>query len=572
MKILDKVNYPQDLKKLTLSQLTALCSEIRQLILDTVFRCGGRLSSNLCAVETVVALHYVFNAPKDKIIFDVGHQCYAHKILTGRKDLLSTLRGDKGLAGFPKRQESVYDVANTGHASTSISLACGLARALNDGEQIVSFIGDGAMTGGLTYEALNDLACLKKKQIIVLNDNEMSISKNVGLISDYLQRLKREKVTRPFALFGLKYVGIVDGHDLKALIKAFNKAKNSEDAVIIHVLTKKGKGYADAEENPEKYHGYSVSAQKYPTFSQICGEKLCELAQKDSDVYAVTAAMASGTGLDVYEKKFPERFADVGIAEAHAACMCAGLAIGGKKPYFAVYSTFLQRAYDQLVHDICLNNLPVTLCIDRCGVVAGDGETHQGVFDISFMRALPSLTVFAPKDGEELRAVLDWSLNYDKPLAIRYPKAEDDFEYSVHTPIEPGKWEYVLQDSASDAVIIATGAICVKNACKAAEILKENGISVDVINARFISPMDETMLRKIASKKIFTSEDGVRTGGLGEGIISYYAENGIKADVTVFAFDKFPYPQGSVNFILKSTGTDAQSIAARITDKVKNEA
>lgn len=569
MKILDKVNYPQDLKKLTISQLNTLCSEIRQLILDTVLNCGGHLSSNLGAVEAIVALHYVFDAPKDKIIFDVGHQCYAHKILTGRKDLLKTLRGNNGLAGFPKRQESEYDVVNTGHASTSISIACGLARALDSGEQIISFIGDGAMTGGLTYEALNDLACLCKKQIIILNDNEMSISKNVGLISDYLQRLKREKVTRPFALFGLKYLGVVDGHDLKALIKAFNKAKNCNEAVIVHVLTKKGKGYSDAEENPEKYHGYSTSEQLKPTFSQICGEKLCELAEKDENVYAVTAAMASGTGLDTFEKKFPQRFADVGIAEAHAACMCAGLAIGGKKPYFAVYSTFLQRAYDQLVHDICLNSLPVTLCVDRCGIVAGDGETHQGVFDISFMRALPSLTVFAPKDGKELKNVLDWSLNYGKPLAIRYPKAEDGFAYKHHSPVELGKWEYVIKENNSDAVILATGAICVKNAVKAAEILKNKGFETDVVNARFISPMDKETLREIYGKKIFTLEDGVRTGGFGEGVISYYAENRLSADVTVFAFDNFPYPQGSVEFILKSTGTDSDTIAEKIAETVQ---
>ena len=271
MGMLDSVNYPKDIKKLPLGSLNVLCAEIRQLILDSVLEHGGHLSSNLGAVEAVVALHYVFDAPKDKMIFDVGHQCYAHKILTGRKDDFRTLRGDGGLSGFPKRCESVYDVADTGHASTSISLACGLARACNDGEQIISFIGDGAMTGGLAYEALSDLACSGKKQIIVLNDNEMSISKNVGLISGYLERLKRERIARPFALFNLKYIGTVDGHDLKALIKAFNKAKKSDESVIVHILTKKGKGYPQAEKDPEKYHGYSVTAQKNPTFSQIVG-------------------------------------------------------------------------------------------------------------------------------------------------------------------------------------------------------------------------------------------------------------------------------------------------------------
>lgn len=567
MGILDKVNYPQDLKKLTTEQLVGLCGEIRELILNTVLECGGHLSSNLGAVEAVVAMHYVFNAPKDKIIFDVGHQCYAHKILTGRKDALHTLRGNAGLSGFPKSQESAYDVANTGHASTSISLACGLARACNDGEQIISFIGDGAMTGGLAYEALNDLACMGKKQIIILNDNEMSISRNVGLVSNYLERLRRERVKRPFSLFNLKYIGVVDGHDLKALIRAFKKAQKSEEAVIVHILTKKGKGYDQAERDPEKYHGYSVSSQKNPTFSQICGEELSKLAEKNKDVYAVTAAMAGGTGLDVFAKRFPDRFADVGIAEAHALCMSAGLALGGKKPYFAVYSTFLQRAYDQLVHDVCLNSLSVTLCVDRCGIVAGDGETHQGVFDISFMRALPEIAVFAPKDGRELRAVLNWSIGYNKPLAIRYPKAEDSRKYDVHTPISEGKWEYLVNNGAK-AVILATGAICVANAVKTAEILKEKGISVDVVNARFIKPMDKDLLEAVKDKLIFTLEDGVRTGGFGEGVISYFAENGDKTDVTVFAFDEKPYPQGSLNYILSITGTDPQTIADKIISKV----
>lgn len=569
MGILDTVNYPEDLKKLSTDSLGTLCSEIRDLILRTVLHTGGHLSSNLGAVEAVVALHYVFNAPKDKIIFDVGHQCYAHKILTGRKDRLASLRSDDGISGFPKREESVYDVADTGHASTSISLACGLARAAENGEQIVSFIGDGAMTGGLAYEALSDLSCSGKKQIIILNDNEMSISRNVGLISGYLERLKREKVTRPFSLFNLKYIGTVDGHDLKALIRAFNKAKKSDSSVIVHILTKKGKGYKEAEINPEKYHGYSPSEQKNPTFSQIAGEELCKLAEKDGNVYAVTAAMASGTGLDAFKKRFPERFVDVGIAEAHGACMCAGLALGGKKPYFAVYSTFLQRAYDQLIHDVCLNALPVTFCVDRCGIVAGDGATHQGVFDISFMRALPEMTIFAPKDGKELKAALKWSLNYGKPLAIRYPKAEDCSKYDVHTPVTLGKWEY-LTDENADVVILATGAVCVANAMKAAEILKEKGIDVAVVNARFVKPLDVKTLDGIAGKKIFTSEDGVRTGGFGEGVIAYYAENGVRADVSVFAFDEKPYPQGSVEYILKATHTDPASIAEVISEKVKN--
>lgn len=568
MGILDTVNYPKDLKKLPPGSLGVLCSEIRQLILDTVLERGGHLSSNLGAVEAVVALHYVFDAPKDKIIFDVGHQCYAHKILTGRKDAFRTLRSDGGISGFPKRKESVYDVADTGHASTSISLACGLARACNDGEQIISFIGDGAMTGGLAYEALSDLACSGKKQIIILNDNEMSISKNVGLISGYLERLKRERVTRPFALFNLRYIGTVDGHDLKSLIKAFNKAKKSSDSVIVHILTKKGKGYPEAESDPEKYHGYSTSEQKYPTFSQIAGEELCKLAEKDKDVFAVTAAMASGTGLDAFEKRFPDRFVDVGIAEAHATCMCAGLALGGKKPYFAVYSTFLQRAYDQLVHDVCLNSLPVTFCVDRCGIVAGDGATHQGVFDISFLRALPDMTIFAPKDGKELKAVLKWSLSYDKPLAIRYPKGEDSEKYDVHTAIAAGKWEYLTADDA-DNVILATGAVCVANAVKAAAILKEKGIKISVVNARFIKPFDRDILDGIAGKKIFTLEDGVRTGGFGEGVAAYYAEKGVKADVCVMAFDEKPYPHGSIEHILAVTGTDAVGIADKISGKVQ---
>ena len=549
MAILDSVNSPEDLKKLDPGQLDLLCGEIRSLILDTVFKNGGHLSSNLGAVEAVVALHYVFNAPKDKIIFDVGHQCYAHKILTGRKDEFFTLRTENGIAGFPKTQESVYDVANTGHASTSISLACGLSRALDGGEQIISFIGDGAMTGGLAFEALNDLACMGKKQIIVLNDNEMSISKNVGLISNYLNRLRRERVTRPFALFGLKYIGIVDGHDIKALIKAFNKAKKYSDPVIVHILTKKGKGYKEAEGNPEKFHGYSTSSQSGRSFSQICGETLCELAEKDKDVIAVTAAMASGTGLDVFEKKFPDRFVDVGIAEAHAACMSAGLALGGKKPYFAVYSTFLQRAYDQLLHDVCLNSLPVTICVDRCGIVAGDGETHQGIFDVPFLTSVPGIKVYSPCCYKELEYCIKKAAERDEICAVRYPRGCEkeclDADFSA---------EYSVFGSGSKAII--TYGRLFSDACEALKVCE----NLCVIKLNRVFPLSDSLIAGLFKySEIHFFEEGIKSGGIGEHCAARLLEKGFQGKYVIHAIEKF-VPQSAVSSGIKNCGLDSESM------------
>lgn len=564
MRFIEKIDTPSDLKKLQVAQLPVVADEIRELILKTVFANGGHLSSNLGIVETVIAVHYVFNAPYDKIIFDVGHQCYAHKILTGRRDSVCSLRLSNGIAGFPRTQESEYDVINTGHASTSLSVACGLARANDDeNRQIISVIGDGAMTGGLAFEALNDIACLDKKQIIILNDNEMSISKNVGLIASYLNKIRAAKKSRKtFAFYNLDYIGVVDGHDFNALIAALQKAKASKKTVLVHILTKKGKGYKPAEDEPEKFHGYSPTESKSKSFSQQLGQSLCLIAQNDKRVFAVTAAMANGTGLDVFENEFKDRFVDVGIAEAHAMCMSAGLALGGKKPYFAVYSTFLQRAYDQLIHDVCLNNLPVTVCVDRCGAVAGDGETHQGVFDISFLRQIPNLTVCCPKDCKELDMFVDWSRNYAKPLVIRYPKSDDFSGYSVHDKIEEGKWETVKQ--GKDAVIFATGAVCVDVAVKASDIAKKHNIDVAVVNARFVKPFDTAMLDAYKDFRVYTLEDGVKEGGFGEGVLSYYNSQGHNKDVGIFAYpDVFP-KQGDTAFILNAYGLDAQGVADKI--------
>ncbi|MEG2675981.1 MAG: 1-deoxy-D-xylulose-5-phosphate synthase, partial [Clostridia bacterium] len=461
MTILDDINCSKDVKKLTLQQLEILAKEVREKILNTVFKNGGHLSSNLGVVDLIIAAHYVFDFPQDKFIFDVGHQCYAHKILTGRKDSFSTLRQKNGISGFPKIEESEYDCANTGHASTSISLGCGFARAnnyLSQKNNVISLIGDGAMTGGLVFEALNDVFAIKSKQIILLNDNEMSIGKNVGYISEYLRSLSEcESKSKPFCEFGLDYVGVVDGHNFAELIKAFERAKNNKKSIIIHIATKKGKGFAVAELDPCKYHGYSPSKCSTKTFSEVFGETLLTLATRDKNIFAITAAMANGTGLEEFEEKLPRQFVDVGIAEGHAVTMSSAMALNGIKPYFAVYSTFLQRAFDNLLHDVCLNKLPFVIGVDRAGFVSGDGETHQGIYDISFLSCMPNMTIFAPKDCEELAMALNWSEHFDAPLAIRYPKGYAKTTYNIHTPIEYGKFE-ALSDNNAQIVLLANGA------------------------------------------------------------------------------------------------------------------
>lgn len=611
MSILEGINKPSDIKALSMPELKALAKEIRQVILDTVLTNGGHLASSLGAVEIILAMHYVFDSPEDKFIFDVGHQCYAHKILTGRYSSFSTLRTKGGISGFPKREESEHDAFNTGHSSTSISAACGMTRALKlkgSDNTVISVIGDGALTGGMAYEALNDSGEIGKKQIVILNDNSMSISLNVGSTAKYLVRLhgnntyrrakskaietingldikNRDKSLRflytaknavkyfvqgglPFEQFNLHYLGPINGHDLEELIQVMRIAKDDEESSLIHVVTIKGRGYKEAEENPSKYHGYSPSSANVGvSFSTAFGEAMLEVAGKDDKIFAVTAAMSDGTGLDKYADKFPDRFADVGIAEAHATTMCAGLAAEGYKPYFAVYSSFLQRAYDQLIHDVCLQDLAVTFCIDRSGIVPGDGETHQGIYDISYLRAVPNICIVAPRSAEQLKKVINWSATYNHPLAIKYPKGtvKEDKE-SIE--IKLGKWE-TLSRKESDIVILAVGGRMVEVGEEVCKILHSKGIEVTFVNALFIKPMDMDIIDSLEGKKVYTLEDNVIAGGFGSAVLECMSKRDINAKVRIFGIDDIALEHASVTQLLQSTGLDSTSIANKIIEDIR---
>ncbi len=559
---LENINAPGDLKKLKTKDLKVLCGEIRRYLVDVVSETGGHLASNLGVVELSVALHYVFEED-DKILWDVGHQSYVHKILTGRKEQLKTLRQAGGISGFTSIAESPADAFSSGHASTSLSAALGICKARDISGQkfnVVSVIGDGALTGGMAYEALNNLN--GEKMLIVLNDNDMSISKNVGGVSLTLSRLRIAKgynnfkygLTKFFSAipligkflvklcrgiknffkalfggntfysnFGVKYIGAIDGNNVKKLVKILKVIKKDlSRPILLHVITKKGKGYEPAENDPTKFHGVSPKSSlpgKY-SFSETFGEFISRAADKNKEICAVCAAMPDGTGLDVFAKQYPERFFDVGIAEEHAVTFAAGLAKNGMKPFVAVYSTFAQRAYDQILHDICINNLPVTLCLDRAGFVGQDGATHQGLFDLSYLSSLPKMTIIAPKDVSQLKEALKFALTFNGPLAIRYPK-----ECSSDSPGEPlvlGKWE-TLVDSKANITIFAVGPNMVSLALKAA---KNSQVKVNVINAHFIKPMDEDMLRsKLNDKKWITLEENQKSGGLGEAVAAFSAEN-----------------------------------------------
>lgn len=556
MSILEKIKTPKDLKTLSIDELNILAKEIRSVIIKTVFTNGGHLSSNLGVVELTIALEYVFDLPKDKLIFDVGHQCYTHKILTGRYDKFSKLRQKDGIAGFPRIDESEFDVNTTGHASTSLSIACGLARANVPG-QIISIIGDGSLTGGLSYEALNDMTSFNKKQIIIVNDNDMSISKTVGYMSRYLNGLHGSN--QAFEEYGLDYLGNINGHNIEELINVLTYAKHCKKSIVLHVKTIKGKGLTEAEIDPSGYHGYSPKHWEKPSFSSIMGTKLAKMASKDKDIFAITAAMEEGTGLEIFKSQFKNRFIDVGICEAHAATMASGLALGGKKPYFAVYSTFIQRAFDSILHDVCLSNLNVTFCIDRAGIVSGDGETHQGIYDVSFLRLMPNMVIASPKDSIELEEIMDFSMEYNGPLAIRYPKGNVRIEHSIHTPIKLGKWEYLINND-NDIVVLATGAVCVSIASNANEKIKPNGASFDLINARFIKPLDEELLLKIKDKTIITLEDNVISGSFGSAVAEFYVKNSIKANLHILGIDDKIIRTGSQEELLRENGLSCDQI------------
>ncbi len=564
MKLLDNINSPKDLKALSVEQLYDLAKELREVIINTVFKNGGHLASNLGVIELTIAIEYVFNLPKDKLIFDVGHQCYAHKLLTGRYKQFDTLRKTNGISGFPRREESIYDTTSPGHASTALSIACGLVRSNVEGN-VISLIGDGSLTGGLSYEALNDMASLRQKQIIILNDNDMSISKTVGYISRYLNGVHGGGDA--FGEYGLNYLDNIDGHNIEELINALTYAKNSKRSIVLHVRTIKGKGLTEAEIDPEGYHGYSPKHWDKPSFSKIMGAKLAKMASQDKDIFAITAAMEEGTGLETFEKTHKSRFIDVGICEAHAATMASGLALGGKKPYFAVYSTFMQRAFDSILHDICLSNLDVTLCVDRAGIVSGDGETHQGIYDVSYLRLMPNMVIAAPKDSIELEKMLEFSSSHIGPMTIRYPKGNIRIEYSIHEPIKLGKWEYINKNDNSDIVILATGATMVSVASHAIEFLQQEGINPNLVNARFIKPLDTEFLNQIKDKTIITLEDNVISGSFGSAVSEYYVKNNIyNVKLHILGIDDKILKNAAQQDLLSENGLDSYSVR----DYIKN--
>ena len=574
--MLDQIS-SKNIKELDLPQLSALCEEARQIIISTVFKNGGHLSSNLGAVELTVALHKVFDFPEDKLIFDVGHQCYTHKLITGRAAQFDKIRVKGGLSGFPKREESEYDCYNTGHAGTSVSAALGIAKARDvEGKDfnVIAVIGDGSFNNGLVYEAFNSLRLLNTRVLVILNDNGMSIAPTVGSMHEYLeilsrdseQKCKREKHANIFARFGFKYDGVYDGNDLAAMIDKLTEIKEElkTRSVILHIVTKKGKGYEFCEENPEATHGISISSSDRVSkeYSEVLGETLSALAEKDDKIVAVTAAMTSGLGLGEFFKKYPERAIDVGICEEHATILCAAMATQGLKPYYAVYSTFLQRSYDEILIDICSQNLPVTLCVDRAGISGADGETHQGVFDLSFLSSAPNLTVAVPKDIKEFEEMLKFSVGFNGPLAIRYPR-EGKRVFKKRAKIICGKWE-VLNDGDGDFAVIACGERAITLSLAAAQQLEKDGLNVKVINARFVKPLDGEMLDGLKEKHILTVEDNMLVGGFGSLVNTYFAAGG--KVIKNFAYGDEFIPQGGVADLMSERGVSCEAIY----DYIKN--
>lgn len=619
---LEKINLPQDLKGLTVPELNILSDEIRHLIIDVVSKTGGHLSSSLGVVELTIALHYVFNTPKDKIIWDVGHQCYAHKILTGRRDMFHTLRQDNGISGFPSRQESEYDVFNTGHASNSISIAVGLAEAKKkkaEDYRILSVIGDGSLTGGMAFEALNHAGHLKSDIIVILNDNEMSISKNIGALSSYLNRIMTgEFVTKTreeiksmlknlpalgdkvykaakhieesikgfitpgifFEELGFQYFGPIDGHNLIYLIDTLKNIKRMKGPILVHVVTKKGKGYTHAEDDPSRFHGVSTfeidtgNSKKtgLNTYTDIFGETIIELASLDDRIIAITAAMGLGTGLDRFSRVFPERFYDIGIAEQHGVTFAAALALGGMKPFVAIYSTFLQRAYDQIIIDVCLQGLPVVFAVDRGGIVGQDGPTHHGVFDLSYFRHIPNIIVMSPKDENEFRHMLYSAYRYDRPVAVRYPRGDAQgvmLERELRE-IPIGTWEILR--NGGDLTIVASGNT-VYPCLAAAQILHENHIDCTVVNGRFIKPMDRELLIDVANrtKKILTVEENTVIGGFGSGILEVLSEEGIVVPVKRIGIPDMFITHGTQKTLRKRIGIDTEGIVRKVLEWLKRE-
>lgn len=566
---------PEQVKKYSKSELNVLCDELRSTIFETVTRCGGHLASNLGAVESTVALFYVFDFPKDKIIFDVGHQCYTYKLLSGRADKFSTLRQAGGISGFPKRMESEYDSYDTGHAGTSVSAAIGLAKArdLLGGEgHVIAYIGDGSFNNGLVYEALSSLKILNTKVLIILNDNGMSISPTVGGMYDIIAQIKESGSADNIKLlesFGLTYLGVKNGNDLEEMVDAMQEAKGllEKGSVLLHIATKKGKGYEFSEEHPTNTHGVPpVGSPKVKEYSEVLGESLCALAEKDSKVTVVSAAMKEALGLAEFFEKYPERAFDVGICEENAATLCAAMAAGGLKPYYAIYSTFLQRSFDEIIHDVCAQDMPVTFCIDRAGISGADGETHQGVFDLSYLSLIPNLTIAVPKDTEELEKMLQFSATYTHPLAIRYPRAGKVLFSGEDKPIKVGEWEYLQKGKNSKATILAAGERCLIIAMKVAQALKEEGKEVDVVNARFVKPLDSKLLKELKSEHLITMEDNVFLGGFGSAVNGEMIKLGKEVKIKNFAYRDEFIPQGSVSQLQSDYGVSCKDLEEYLTD------
>ncbi len=612
--LLDQIKQPNDIKKISPRDYPALAAEIREFLVDKISVTGGHLGSNLGAVELTMALHLVLNLPQDKIIWDVGHQSYTHKLLTGRREGFETLRKYGGMSGFPKRKESSCDCFDTGHSSTSISAGLGMVKARDlQGENytVVSVIGDGSLTGGMAYEALNNAARLETNFIIILNDNNMSISENVGGVSKYLNNIRTsnayldvkdgiydairntkygepvvagirraknslKQLVIPGMLFedmGVTYLGPVDGHDTNALVRVIREAKRRKNAVLIHVLTKKGKGYAPAERHPARFHGAEpfdvatgvpLKKKMKANYTDIFSTVMMKLGQRNEKIVAITAAMPDGTGLKRFSHAYPERFFDVGIAEQHAVTFAAGLAAGGLKPVVAVYSSFLQRAYDQILHDVCIQNLPVIFAIDRAGLVGSDGETHQGIFDLSYLSSIPNMHIMAPKNKWELSDMMKFAVSFDAPVAIRYPRGEAyDGLAQMRAPIELGRAEMLYEEE--QIALLCVGSM-VKTGEAVRERLKEQGYACSLVNARFVKPIDEEMVRKLASshRLIVTMEENVASGGFGERVRTFLDENKLSCPALAVTIPDEYVEHGNVELLKKEIGLDEESITQRI--------
>lgn len=620
--MLEKIQKPNDIKKIPADQLPALAEEIRKFIIESLSKTGGHLASNLGVVELTIAMHRVFDLPKDKLIWDVGHQSYTHKILTGRKDGFETLRREGGISGFPKRSESDCDVFDTGHSSTSISAGVGYVRARElkkENYSVVSIIGDGALTGGMAYEALNNAASLKSNFIIVLNDNEMSITENVGGMSSYLSGLRTasaytgfkmdvtkalnripgigpgmvdamrktkssiKQIIIPGMLFedmGLTYLGPVDGHNIPQLIKTFQEAKRFEGPILVHVLTQKGRGYEPAMRHPARFHGagpFDVKTglpvgKSNPTYTDVFSTVMRKMGDRRKDVAAVTAAMMTGVGLKRFSNMFPDRCFDVGIAEEHAVTFAAALSLGGITPVVAIYSSFLQRAYDQIMHDVCMQNLHVVFAIDRAGLVGYDGETHHGIFDLSYLGSMPNMTILAPKNLWELSDMIKFAVDYDGPIAVRYPRGETYTGLKeFRAPICLGKSEVIHEGSR--VALLAVGSM-VKMAEEVQKQLKERmDMDAALVNARFVKPIDEELLRSFADtyELVVTLEENVKDGGFGERVLAFAEEEDLPFGVEIIALPDRFIPHGSVLYQMKQVGFTPEDICGRIEEYYRKQ-